>query len=316
MYLELTNLTKTYKEKNAVKNISFNLEKGKLLCLLGPSGCGKSTVLKSIGGFLKPDSGKIILDGKEITNDPPENRNVSTVFQSYGLFPHMNVLSNIIYGLKFKKMPKAERVEAGMKMIKTMGLSGYEKKHISELSGGEQQRVALARSLIIRPKLLLLDEPLSNLDAKLRINMRKEIKQIQKEFNITTIFVTHDQSEAFEIADKIILMSNGEIIQEGTAESLYNQPANEFALDFIGANNKIENSYIRPEKIKVFKSLPEEDTEDFEEAQIINIIFKGEIIELFLKTKEKELKAIVLNNDFNYQKNEKVYIKYNRENLN
>ena len=228
----------------------------------------------------------------------------------------MNVLSNIIYGLKFKKIPKAERVEAGMKMIKTMGLSGYEKKHISELSGGEQQRVALARSLIIRPKLLLLDEPLSNLDAKLRINMRKEIKQIQKEFNITTIFVTHDQSEAFEIADKIILMNNGEIIQEGTAESLYNQPASEFALDFIGANNKIENSYIRPEKIKVFTSLPEEDTEDFEEAQIINIIFKGEIIELFLKTKEKELKAIVLNNDFNYQKNEKVYIKYNRENLN
>ena len=124
MYLELTNLTKTYKEKNAVKNISFNLEKGKLLCLLGPSGCGKSTVLKSIGGFLKPDNGKIILDGKEITNDPPENRNVSTVFQSYGLFPHMNVLSNIIYGLKFKKMPKAERVEAGIKMIKTISLSG------------------------------------------------------------------------------------------------------------------------------------------------------------------------------------------------
>lgn len=162
----------------------------------------------------------------------------------------------------------------------------------------------------------MLDEPLSNLDAKLRINMRKEIKQIQKEFNITTIFVTHDQSEAFEIADKIILMNNGEIIQEGTAESLYNQPASEFALDFIGTNNKIENSYIRPEKIKVFKSLPEENMGNFEEAQIINIIFKGEIIELFLKTKEKELKAIVLNNDCNYQKNERVYITYIKENLN
>ena len=209
MYLELTNLTKTYKEKNAVKNISFNLEKGKLLCLLGPSGCGKSTVLKSIGGFLKPDNGKIILDGKEITNDPPENRNVSTVFQSYGLFPHMNVLSNIIYGLKFKKMPKAERVEAGMKMIKMMGLSGYEKKHISELSGGEQQRVCIARALINYPVLILADEPTGNLDEKNERLVMDIFRQLNKEGH-TIITVTHSGLVG-AAAKRIIIINHGHI---------------------------------------------------------------------------------------------------------
>ena len=209
MYLELTNLTKTYKEKNAVKNISFNLEKGKLLCLLGPSGCGKSTVLKSIGGFFKPDSGKIILDGKEITNDPPENRNVSTVFQSYGLFPHMNVLSNIIYGLKFKKMPKAERVEAGMKMIKMMGLSGYEKKHISELSGGEQQRVCIARALINYPVLILADEPTGNLDEKNERLVMDIFRQLNKEGH-TIITVTHSGLVG-AAAKRIIIINHGHI---------------------------------------------------------------------------------------------------------
>lgn len=328
MYLAIHNISKAYKGKPAVKNISFTVQKGSMLCLLGPSGCGKTTILKTIGGFITPDSGSVFLDGMDITNKPPEDRTVSTVFQSYGLFPHMNVLENIIYGLKFKAIPKKERIAMGLEMLRTMGLSGYEKTHTGELSGGEQQRVALARSLIIKPKLLLLDEPLSNLDAKLRISMRKEIKRIQKDFRITTVFVTHDQSEAFELADTIILMDKGIIMQEGTAQELYNTPRNDFVRDFIGSSNTVDGGYIRPERVSILsaedKKRPDGRAADKtntmngsdcepskpEQAEITDIIFKGEIIELQLRLKDKTLKSVVLNDGAAYRRGDVVYVRY------
>lgn len=308
MYLNVSNISKSYNEHEAVKDISFSVKQGTMLCLLGPSGCGKSTVLKAIGGFIKVDAGRIFLDGKDITDEPPENRTVSTVFQSYGLFPHINVLGNIIYGLKFQHIPKKQRIAMGMEMMEIMGLSGYEKKHIGELSGGEQQRVALARSLIIKPKLLLLDEPLSNLDAKLRISMRKEIKRIQKEFTITTIFVTHDQSEAFELADSIVLLNKGRIMQEGTAQELYNKPKNGFVLDFIGSHNKIDGTIVRPERIKVMK-LPEAAPPDSLTAHITEVVFKGEVLELQLTVHDTDVKALVLNDGTVYEKGETVALR-------
>lgn len=312
MFLQVENITKYYKEKRAISNINFALEKGQLLCLLGPSGCGKSTILNAIGGFVKLDCGKIILNGIDITNEAPENRSVATVFQSYGLFSHKDVLANVVYGLKFQKIPKAKRFEMGMEMLKTVGLASSAKKRIGELSGGEQQRVALARSLIIKPKLLLLDEPLSNLDAKLRIAMRQEIKRVQKTFNITTIFVTHDQSEAFEIADTIILMNNGAIMQRGTATELYNNPCNEFVLNFIGAANKQDERYFRPERISV--SLREDERHRIP-AVIDSLIFKGDTIELGLYSQEKILRAFVLNDGTQYKINDRVFIDYRLEKI-
>ncbi|WP_029409515.1 ABC transporter ATP-binding protein [Treponema pedis] len=313
MYLQLQNVSKKYGNKFAIRNINFNLEKGKMLCLLGPSGCGKTTILHATGGFIKIDDGKIILDGKDITNVPPEEREVSTVFQSYGLFPNMNVLQNIIYGLKFKNIPKKERISLGMQMIKTVGLEGCEKKHISELSGGEQQRTALARSLIIRPKLLLLDEPLSSLDAKLKISMRREIKRLQNEFKVTSVFVTHDQSEAFEIADKIILMNEGVIMQEDFAENIYNNPRNQFALDFIGTRNIIDGKYVRPEKITITK---DRKNENAKKAVIEQIIFKGETLELLLDIENTYLKALILNAREKYKTGDTVFAEYQPENIN
>lgn len=229
MFLEVKNISKKYEDKYAIKDVSFSLEKGKFLCLLGPSGSGKSTILHSIGGFIKHE-GEIILDGKSIKNLSPEDRDVSTVFQSFGLFPHMNVLKNVMYGLKFKEKDKSkkEKEAEAREVLRIVGLNGYEKRYPSELSGGEKQRVALARSLVVRPKILLMDEPLSALDAKLRSEMQFEIRRIQREFNITTIFVTHDQKEAFVMADEIIIINHGELVAKGAPMDIYNHPKNEF----------------------------------------------------------------------------------------
>ncbi|MDD7339461.1 MAG: ABC transporter ATP-binding protein [Eubacteriales bacterium] len=304
----MKNISKKYEDKYAIKDVSFSLEKGKFLCLLGPSGSGKSTILHSIGGFIKHE-GEIILDGKSIKNLSPEDRDVSTVFQSFGLFPHMNVLKNVMYGLKFKEKDKSkkEKEAEAREVLRIVGLNGYEKRYPSELSGGEKQRVALARSLVVRPKILLMDEPLSALDAKLRSEMQFEIRRIQREFNITTIFVTHDQKEAFVMADEIIIINHGELVAKGAPQNIYNHPKNEFTLDFIGNKNIIKGKYVRPEKIR-----PDANGEEY---VIKDITFNGETIELDIENDEHKLEMLILNDDVNYQIGEKIKVKYEMEDI-
>lgn len=308
MFLEVKNVSKKYKDKYAIKDVNFSLEEGKFLCLLGPSGSGKSTILHSIGGFIKHE-GDIILDGVNIKNMPPEERDVSTVFQSFGLFPHMSVLKNVMYGLKFKEKNKSkkEKEAEAREVIRTVGLQGYENRYPSELSGGEKQRVALARSLVVRPKLLLMDEPLSSLDAKLRSEMQFEIRRLQREFNITTIFVTHDQKEAFVMADEIIIINHGNIVSKGTPEDIYNNPKNEFTLDFIGDKNIIGNKYVRPEKIHM--------DDDGEEFTIEDITFNGETIELDIINDTHKLEMLILNDNKDYKIGEKIKVNYEMEKI-
>lgn len=234
MYLELEKLNKSFDGKSAVCDLSLGVERGELLCILGSSGCGKTTTLNMIGGFLAPDSGTILLDGQDVTNMPPERRPVSTVFQSYGLFPHMTVLENVTYGLKFRRYNRAQAREKGMKYLELVGLADRANAYIHEISGGQQQRVALARSLIVEPKLCLLDEPLSNLDAALRARMRGELKRLQRELDITMVFVTHDQEEALILADRIAVMEHGHLLQLGTPEEVYREPTNDTIASFLG----------------------------------------------------------------------------------
>ena len=234
MYLELNNLTKSYGEKTVVDELSLSVEKARLLCILGSSGCGKTTTLNMIGGFVVPDKGRILLDGQDITDLPPETRPVTTVFQSYGLFPHMSVLSNIMYGLKFKKINKDRRREIAREYLDLVGLSEYENSSVGELSGGQQQRVALARALAVEPKLCLLDEPFSNLDAALREQMRGELKRIQHELGMTMVFVTHDQEEAIVLADTMAVIKDGRLVQAAPPDEIYRSPAEPYISEFLG----------------------------------------------------------------------------------
>ncbi|NHZ72337.1 MAG: ATP-binding cassette domain-containing protein [Aquificales bacterium] len=245
MYVTLENVTKVFPgrggegEVTAVDNITLQIGKGELVTLLGPSGCGKTTTLRMIAGFEFPNSGDIYLDGQEINNLPPHKRDMSMVFQSYAIFPHLNVYENVAYGLKVARLPKKEIAERVAKTLALVELDGYEKRAPNQLSGGQQQRVALARALIMEPKVLLMDEPLSNLDAKLREQMRSEIRRIQQMINITSVYVTHDQAEAMTISDRIIIMNEGRIEQNGTPIEIYRHPQSRFVADFIGRANFI-----------------------------------------------------------------------------
>ena len=235
--LELRNIYKSFGSLKVLRDLSLSVHKGELCCLLGPSGCGKTTVLKVITGLLEPERGSVFLAGLNITSTPTQRRDLGMVFQNYALFPHMTVYDNIAYGLyrrRFSEDRIAPKVAEALSLVR---LSGYEMRRIHELSGGQQQRIALARSLVIEPKLLLLDEPLSNLDARLRTDMREEIHRIQRTLNITTIYVTHDQEEAISIADRIVVMHQGIIEQIGSPREIYEQPATQFVADFIGRAN-------------------------------------------------------------------------------
>jgi len=256
MYLELQELTKNYGELTAVDNLNLGIESGELVCIVGPSGSGKSTTLRMVGGFILPTMGQVYLENKDITRFPPHLRPTSTVFQNYALFPHLNVMENVIYGLKRRKIKDKEACRHGNEILETVGLQRYAGQSVLDLSGGEQQRVALARALVTNPKVLLLDEPLSNLDAKLRVRMRREIKDIQTNFNIATLYVTHDQEEALSIADRIVVMNHGKVEQIGRPAEVYHHPGTAFVADFVGRNNFLNlpdgrRISIRPENIRL-----------------------------------------------------------------
>ena len=250
MYLQLHELVKTFPPRGgsqsvtAVDHVSLNIEKGELITLLGPSGCGKTTTLRMIAGFEIPTSGDIMLDGRSINMLPPHQREMSMVFQSYAIFPHLNVFENTAYGLHVKHAPKEEVARQVAEVLELVQLTGYEQRAPNQLSGGQQQRVALARALVMRPKVLLMDEPLSNLDAKLREQMRTEIRRIQKAIGITSVYVTHDQIEAMTLSDRIVVMNQGVIEQVGPPPQIYRRPATHFVADFIGRANFIEGKVI------------------------------------------------------------------------
>lgn len=235
MQIRLENLTKNYGKTTAVNDLSVTIEDGHLVSLLGPSGCGKTTVLNMLSGIVPVTSGHIYFDGKDITQMPPEKRNVGLVFQNYSLYPHMTVLENICFPLEIKKIPKKQRIERAKVLADMVRISDLLERRPSELSGGQQQRVAIARALAKEPSILLLDEPLSNLDAKLRVEMREEILRIQRRSQVTTVFVTHDQEEASSISDEMVLLNHGVLQQQGSPRSTYDDPANYFVVDFLGS---------------------------------------------------------------------------------
>lgn len=243
--IELKNLTKNFGEQQVLRGIDLEIHENEFLTLLGPSGCGKTTTLRIIAGFEEPSGGQVFFNGEEISKVPPYKREVNTVFQKYALFPHMNVYENIAFGLNLKKMNKAVIREKVAAMLKLVDLEGFENRDVTMLSGGQQQRVAIARALVNEPKVLLLDEPLGALDAKLRKEMQIELKKIQREVGITFIFVTHDQEEALSMSDTVVVMKDGEIQQIGTPIDIYNEPENRFVADFIGESNIIEGTMIR-----------------------------------------------------------------------
>lgn len=239
MNIQLKDIVKRFGTLEAVSHISLEIHDGELFTLLGPSGCGKTTILRLIGGFHKPDVGEIYFDGKPVTPIPPYERNIGMVFQNYALWPHMTISNNITYGLKLKKLPKSDIADKVSHILKLVNLTGLEKRYPGQLSGGQQQRVALARALVLNPDVLLLDEPLSNLDAKIRVQVRAEIRKLQKELAITTIYVTHDQEEALTLSDRIAVINHGKLMQIGTPRDLYQRPEDPFVADFIGINNLI-----------------------------------------------------------------------------
>ena len=238
-FLKIDNITKTFKDNQVVKGVDLSFDKGEFVSLLGPSGCGKTTILRIIAGFEAPTTGTIIVDSKDITALPPNQRKIGMVFQAYALFPNMNVADNIGFGLKIAGAPRPERDARVEEMLKLVGLPDVGKHFPGQLSGGQQQRIALARALATAPGLLLLDEPLSALDAKIRVSLREEIRAIQRELGITTVFVTHDQEEALSISDRIVVMNAGKVEQFGTPFEVYNRPQTRFAATFVGTLNTL-----------------------------------------------------------------------------
>lgn len=255
--INLQNINVSYDKKNNIlENLNLKVKKGELVSLLGPSGCGKTTTLRVVAGFIEPTAGRFLLGDKDYTNIPVHNRNFGLVFQSYALFPHLTVEENVAFGLNMKNMPKSKIKTKVNEILKTVDMAQLAKRYPKELSGGQRQRVAIARALVIEPSLLLLDEPLSNLDAKLRLKMRVEIKKLQQKLGITTLFVTHDQEECFSISDKVAVLNKGIIEQYDTPENIYSNPATEFVARFVGFENFInltklsENTYVTKSSIE------------------------------------------------------------------
>ncbi len=242
--ISFTDVVKRYEDETVLKKVNFEIEEGKFYTLLGPSGCGKTTILRIIAGFSEASEGDVYFEGKRINDVPANQRQVNTVFQDYALFPHMNVFENVAFGLKIKKLPKNKIQEKVQEALRLVRLDGYGNREISEMSGGQRQRVAIARAIVNEPKVLLLDEPLSALDLKLRTDMQYELRELQRRLGITFIFVTHDQEEALAMSDEIFVLNNGEIVQSGTPVDIYDEPINKFVADFIGESNIVKGTMI------------------------------------------------------------------------
>ena len=307
--IRLENISKTFVhrlkgEVSAVDQVSLHVQPGEFLTLLGPSGCGKTTTLRIVAGFEKPDRGRIYIGEEDVTDLMANQRNIGFVFQNYALFPHLSVFENVAYGLRVKGMLKAEIEKSVGEVLTLVGLKGYERQFPHQLSGGEQQRVALARAVVIQPRVLLFDEPLSNLDAKLRVYMRSEIRRLQKALSITAVYVTHDQEEAMAISDHIAVMSEGKIIQIGTAEELYLRPESPFVAQFIGKINLLpaEVKEITEEKVmlRIFKQnyRVSKGPHHFEPGERVNVFVRPETIELVKAVDEDSLKASVVERSF------------------
>ena len=308
--IKFENVQISYGDFVAVDDLNLEIKEGEFFTFLGPSGCGKSTTLRTLVGFIDPSKGSIFVDEKDITRLAPEKREIGIVFQSYALFPTMTVYDNIAYGLKIKKMPKSEIDAKVNEIAQKIKISDKQlQRNVSELSGGQQQRVALARALVLEPKILCLDEPLSNLDAKLRVDLRLELKRLQRDLGITTLYVTHDQEEALTLSDRIAVFNNGFIEQVGTPQEIYNQSATEFVCDFIGDINKLTEEtmkeltgkeeekvgYIRLERIK-FKSTSEEDYTI--KGTVIDTEFKGVLIQYTVKAESGQILRVIQKNDY------------------
>ncbi len=274
--IELKNVTKTFDDQQVLKGIDLNIHEKEFLTLLGPSGCGKTTILRIISGFEDPDGGQVLFEGKDIAKLPPYKREVNTVFQKYALFPFLNVYDNVAFGLNLKKMDKTEINQKVKAMLKLVGLQGYEKRDVTSLSGGQQQRVAIARALVNEPKVLLLDEPLSALDAKLRKEMQVELKKIQKEVGITFIFVTHDQEEALSMSDTIVVINEGIIQQIGSPMDIYNEPQNRFVANFIGESNIISGNMLKDCLVQFDDAQWECVDKGFKENEEIDVVLRPE----------------------------------------
>lgn len=278
--IDLVGISKSFGDNNILNNFNLKVKKNEFLTLLGPSGCGKTTILRIIAGFEHPDQGKIIFDGKDITNQEPYDRKINTVFQKYALFPHLNVFDNIAFGLKIKKVNKKIIKEKVEEVLRIVSLSGFENREIDSLSGGQQQRVAIARALVNEPELILFDEPLGALDLKLRQVMQIELKKIQKKVKSTFIYVTHDQEEALSMSDTIVVMNNGEIQQLGKPIDIYNEPKNAFVANFIGESNIIDAIMLDDYKVKFLGHTFECVDKGFSQNEEVEVVVRPEDVKL------------------------------------
>jgi len=278
--IRLDGISKSFDEQVVLDNISLSIRKNEFLTLLGPSGCGKTTMLRILGGFEKPDVGRVLHGDQDIVDIPPYKRNINTVFQRYALFPHLNVFENIAFGLNIKKIEKTKIQRKVKKALKQVNLNGFEKRSVSQLSGGQQQRVAIARAIVNEPEILLLDEPLSSLDLKLRQEMQYELKTLQQELGITFVYVTHDQEEALTMSDTVVVMNNGIIQQLGKPEAVYNEPINAFVADFIGESNIYDGVMKRDKVLELFGHMFECVDTGFEENEIVDVVIRPEDVRL------------------------------------